>query len=349
MIGAGFGRRVQIPALRLVAGARVTAVASGRPESAQQMAAESGAAAYRSAEELAASADVDLVLVTSPPDSHRRYAQAALTAGKHVVCEKPMALSVPEADAMVRAAAQQPACLALIDHELRYEPNRRKARELVRAGAIGDVLHIELSLKPYLRGDGRPQPMAAPWTWWSERSKFGGIWGAVGSHLVDLCRYWLGEEAVRASGAERTFVKQRRDQTGALRPVTADDFVSAVLEFPSGAVATITLSAVAHHGPGHFGQITGREGTIVLEGETRLLVGRPGGALEDASVPDPHWGKTTPNNMWARSFVKLMLDVVARLRGKGEEGRGEGEFVAATFEDGLAVQRVLDAVGGPRG
>jgi predicted dehydrogenase len=136
----------------------------------------------------------------------------------------------------------------------------------------------------------------------------------------------------------KAFIGRRPDETGALRPVTADDFTSFVLRLEGGAVASVMLSTVAHHGPGYLAQVTGSEGTLVLTGETRLEIGKPGGPLEDASVPDDLWEKTTPNNMWARSFVRLMRDLVRTAMGD----RPEGE--PATFADGLAVQRVLDAV-----
>ena len=165
VIGTGFGRRVQLPGLGLVPGVRVAAVGSGSLDRARAVAAEFGIArAFGSGEALAESPDVDLVIVSSTPDAHARHAIAALKAGKHVLCEKPMALSVREAEQMVDVAEGSPG-LARIDHELRYEPNRQRARELIRAGAIGPVLHIELLLKPYLRGDGRRQAFDAPWSW----------------------------------------------------------------------------------------------------------------------------------------------------------------------------------------
>ena len=252
---------------------------------------------------------MDLVVVSSTPDSHARYAIAALEAGKHVLCEKPMAIDAFEAAQMVAASQQRPDSLAWIDHELRYEPNRRRARELIRSNAIGELWHIELSLKPYLRGDGRPQALDAPWNWWYDAACGGGILGAVGSHLIDLCRFWSGSEITHVAGLAETFIKQRKDEAGLLRPVTADDYASCVLRTRTGAVATITLSTVAHHGPGHLGQVTGSEGTLLLSGETKLELGKPGGPLEDVSAPDDLWEKVKPNNMWARSFVRLMRDV----------------------------------------
>lgn len=343
-IGSGFARRVQLPALAFVPATKPTAIASGYRANAEAVAREFGLPhVFSDGTELARSADVDLVIVSSTPDSHARYAIAALEAGKHVLCEKPLAIDAFEAAQMVAASAQHPDSLAWIDHELRYEPNRRRARELIRSNAIGELRHIELSLKPYLRGDGRPQASDAPFTWWSDAARGGGILGAVGSHLIDLCRFWTGSEITYVAGLVETFVTQRRDETGQARPVTADDFASCVLRSGSGVVATITLSAVAHHGPGHLGQVTGSEGTLLLSGETKLELGKSGGPLEDISAPDDLWEQTKPNNMWARSFVRLMREMVQVIRG----GTPEGE--PATFRDGWQVQRVLDAIRGGRG
>ena len=343
-VGSGFARRVQLPALAFVPGATATAIASGHRANAEAAAREFGIAhVFADGEDLVRSPDVDLVIVSSTPDSHARYAIAALAAGKHVLCEKPMALDAFDAAQMVTASEQHPDRLAWIDHELRYEPNRRRARELIRSNAIGELRHIELSLKPYLRGDGRPQAFDAPWNWWFDSTRGGGILGAVGSHLIDLCRFWSGSEITYIAGLAETFVKQRNDDSGAIRPVTADDFASAVLRTKSGAVATITLSTVAHHGPGHLGQLTGSDGTLLLSGETKLELGKPGGPLEDISAPDDLWGKTKTNNMWARSFVRLLREMVHVIRG----GTPQGE--PATFRDGWQVQRVLDAIRGGRG
>src|SRR5207237_2339154 len=110
-----------------------------------------------------------------------------------------------------------------------------------------------------------------------------------------------------------------------------------VLRLASGALATITLTTMSGHGPGHFAQLTGRDGTLGLTGETRLEIGRPGAPLEDASAPDELGERTTPNNMCARSFVPLMRDLVAALEGRRATGP------AATFRDGWAVQRGIAA------
>jgi len=339
IIGTGFARRVQLPGLKLVPGVTVTAIASGRRANAESVAKDFGIArVFDDGAELAHAPDLDLIVISSTPDTHLRFGLAALQAGRHVLCEKPTTLSAPEALQLRDAAALRPRQVAWMDHELRYEPNRRQARELIRSGAIGEVRHLELVLRPYLRGDGRPQAASAPWSWWYDAGRGGGLLGAVGSHLIDLCRFLTGSEVASVAGVTETFTPRRDDEAGVSHAATADEYASWVMRMASGPVATLTLSAVAHHGTGHWCQITGTEGTIVITGEHRLEIGKRGGELQDITVPDDLWERVTPNNMWARSFVRLMRDLVPVLGGAAPAG------IPATFEDGWRIQRVMDAI-----
>src|SRR5258707_1088489 len=122
---------------------------------------------------------------------------------------------------------------------------RSTARTRVRAGDAGDRGGERASSQR--RGGGSGIRRGA-----RRRRRGGGILGAVGSHLIDLCRFWTGSEVAYVAGVVETFVTERKDESGAKRPVTADDFTSSVLRMASGAVATVTLSTVAHHGPGHL-------------------------------------------------------------------------------------------------
>jgi predicted dehydrogenase len=339
MIGTGFARRVQLPGLKLVPGVQVTGIASGKRANADRVARDSGIPnVFDDGVELARSGVADLIIVSSTPDTHLRFGLAALEAGRHLLLEKPTALAAPEALTLWEASSTRPGQIAWMDHELRYEPNRKKIRELITAGAIGEVRHIEMALRPYLRGDGRPQAINAPWNWWYDAGKGGGLLGAVGSHLIDQCRFWTGSEVTSVAGVTETFTKRRADEAGVLHPVTADEFSSWIMRMASGVVATLTLSSVAHHGGGHWCQITGSEGSLVLTGERQLHIGKPGGQLEEITQPDDLWEKTTPNNMWARSFVRLMRDLVPVLGGEKPSG------TPATLEDGWKIQRIMDAV-----
>lgn len=339
IVGTGFARRVQLPGLSLVPEVRVTAIASGHRAHAEEVAAQFDIPrVYDDGVTLAQSADLDLVIVSSTPPSHAEFAIAALEAGRHVLCEKPMALNAGEAERMMIAAERRPAQLAWIDHELRYDSVRRRACELVRSGAIGELRHVEFWLKPYRRGDGRPQAAGAPWNWWFDRTQGGGILGAVGSHLIDLCRFWSGLDLTQVAGRVATFIPERSDDRGVPHEVTADEFTSFVLTLGRGVVATVTLSTVAWHGAGHLAQLTGSEGTLVITGERRLELGHRDGPLEEITVPDDLLDHPHIKNMWGRGFVRLMRDLAGVAAGRPATGE------PATFRDGWRVQRVLDAV-----
>src|SRR5262245_54095846 len=119
-VGAGWSERVQIPMFRL-AGLIPQAICASRPENAQRVAAQTDIPqVYATWKELVSSDEVELVSIVTPPHLHREIALAALRAGKHVICEKPTALNLAEAEAMFAAAQAAPNQLAIIDHELRF-------------------------------------------------------------------------------------------------------------------------------------------------------------------------------------------------------------------------------------
>ena len=145
--------------------------------------------------------NLDLVTIVTPPSEHLAMATAALDAGKHVLCEKPMALDVAEAEQLVAAARKHPDQLALIDHELRFLPSFRAARE--RIGELGGIRYAEVRYASPGRGD-----RSSAWNWWSDAKRGGGIWGAVGSHFVDTLRF-LGMEIEAAQATLQTIIEER--------------------------------------------------------------------------------------------------------------------------------------------
>nr|MBA3770837.1 Gfo/Idh/MocA family oxidoreductase [Blastocatellia bacterium] len=132
IIGTGFARRVQVPAFLACEGAFIASVASGKIENARAAADESGASHFSADwRETVTHPDVDLVCITTPPNLHKEMVIAAAAAGKHILCEKPMAMDIGEARDMVRAGAGH-GRLMLLDHELRFHPGRQRAYELIR-------------------------------------------------------------------------------------------------------------------------------------------------------------------------------------------------------------------------
>ncbi|PYQ50364.1 MAG: gfo/Idh/MocA family oxidoreductase [Acidobacteria bacterium] len=308
IIGRGWGQRSQAPNFR-DAGLDVVAI-GGRDN-------------WRSL----ISQHVDLISVAMPPSQHLEMANAALEAGKHVVCEKPTALNVAEADQLVAAARKHPNQIAIIDHELRFLPSFIAARQ--RIGEIGAIRYAEVRYASPSRGD-----RSRPWNWWSDAKEGGGVWGAVGSHFVDALRY-LGCEIESVQATLATIIKERSG-----KPVTSDDFAAVHLRLRGGALAAMTFSAVAS-GPDEPTALTihGEHGAFRLTGE-ELLFAKPRGPLERIAGGDL---SQRPGNSPGGAFGTGTYLLGVALRRAIDDGDRSALAPAATFEDGLAQQRVLDA------
>jgi len=147
VVGTGWARRFLLPALAHVEGIEVTAVTSeSRSNALETAAAFDIPLVCDDFAELASLDEVDLVLVATPPHLHSPATLAAITNGKHVLCEKPMALNLEEAEFMAEAA-DQAGVLGLIDHELRFNPSRRRLKELLVDGYVGDVRQVTAAFR----------------------------------------------------------------------------------------------------------------------------------------------------------------------------------------------------------
>jgi predicted dehydrogenase len=340
IIGTGFARAVQLPAWAAGEGARVVAVASGRRENAERVAREFGipvvAADWR---EVVAHPEVDLVSIVTPPVTHAEMAVGALEAGKAVLCEKPMAMNAAETGRMCEAARAADG-LALIDHELRFLPARRRMRELIQGGGLGRVRHAKF----LFRGDSRAAA-DRPWSWWSDERAGGGALGAIGSHAVDALQWLLGARVSHVSASLASHVAERRDAgSGEMRRVTADDEASLLVNFEDGGAAeratgVVSLSLAEAGAPEHAVEVFGTEGAVRIDGASRLWRARVGqGAWERVEAEEAPLAEGLRDNEWSRGFTVFAREIIAALR----EGRNTVEG-AATFDDGHRIQLVLDA------
>jgi len=308
VIGSGWGARVQVPAFR-EAGFDIVQI-RGRDW------------------QTFADANVELVSVVVPPSLHLEIARAALEAGKHVICEKPTALNAREAEELVEVAGRHPGQIAIVDHELRFLPSFLAARE--RLADLGGVRYIEVRYSSPARGD-----RSREWNWWSDAAAGGGIWGAVGSHFIDTIRYVAGDDIESAQASLETIIKER-----SAREVTSDDFAAVHLRLKSGVLAALALSAVAS-GPDDAATVTihGETGAFRLTGE-ELLFAKPKEPFQriagDKLADRPG---NSPGGAFGTGTHHLALALKAAL----DDGNRDALAPAATFEDGLAQQRVLDA------
>lgn len=337
IIGASFARGAYLPALAHVEGAEVVAIASGRLASARDAAAAFGVPhAYDDWKAMLAAHAFDLVCIATPTVLHAPQTLAALAAGAHVLCEKPTAMNAAEAQAMLDAA-EAAGRLHMIDHELRFNPNRARVRAMIANGDLGEVRHVNIANigKSWADPAGRPAG-----DWWSLAEQGGGRLGANGSHQVDMLRWWLGEVAW-VTGAAPTMVPDRIDKaTGARWTATADDVAWMGLEMASGAIAQVFMSGVAAHNIGNLTQVFGAKGTITLDNaDEKLWFAKAGQGFDEITESDPNAALPGVNaGIWNVSVVAVLREMAAAIREGRPLARG------ATFADGLANQRVLDAV-----
>lgn len=333
VIGVGFGTSVQVPGFQAHPDTEVVAVCSARPERAQAAAQRFRVPhAFSDYHQLLELGDLDAVSIVTPPAYHHQMSLDALAAGKHLLCEKPMARSLQEAREM-EGAAQGSGLVCMIDHEFRFYPARTRMDELIQEGYLGDLhlLHI------YAIGGMRADP-ARPWNWWSSRAEAGGHLGALGSHYIDSTRRWFGEIS-SVLGQLDTVVKERPlPSSGEMRPVDADDGFTLLLRLASGARVSVVATSAAHAPAGNRFEAYGTRGTLAVDRQ-ELLWGAAAGAtaLEELPIPQPLLTRfgDYPQNSPVGAFIQLVDIFIQGIR--------EGTAVAPSFTDGLKVQETMEA------
>ncbi len=316
-------------------------------------------------ERLVARSDVDLVDVCSPGDTHASIAIAALEAGKHVLCEKPLANSVAEAVAMTAAAeaAARRGVRSMVGFNYRRVPAVSLARTIVAEGRIGTVRHVRAQ---YLQ-DWIVDP-EFPLVWRLQRDRAGsGALGDIGAHIVDLAQFVTGDRLTGVSALTETFITDRPlvadgeagaglaaggtgHGGGARGRVTVDDAALFIGRFTGGAVGSFEATRFATGRKNTIRiEVNGSDGSVAFDfdrmndleyhdgredpalgGFRRIVVTEPGHPYAGAWWPPGH-----PIG-YEHTFAHEVVDLVRAI--------GEGNDPVPSFADGLQVQRVLAAV-----
>ncbi|HXS44661.1 MAG TPA: Gfo/Idh/MocA family oxidoreductase [Solirubrobacteraceae bacterium] len=302
--------------------------------------------------------DVGLVDICTPGDSHAEIAVAALDAGKHVLCEKPLATSVDEGELMVAAAerAAPSGVKAMVGFNYRRVPALAFARQLIADGRLGAIRHVRAV---YLQDWIVDPEFPLVWRLQAEHAGSGAL-GDIGAHIIDAAQFLLGDEIAAVSGLTETFVKERPlagasaglSAAGAAErgPVTVDDAALFLARFPGGAIGTFEATRFA----------TGRKNGLAIEvngalGSLRFDLERLSelelyDARDEATVQGfrrilitaaehPYMEAWWPPGHligWEHSFTHEVRDLVVAI--------ADGTEVRPTFADGLQVERVLAAV-----
>jgi predicted dehydrogenase len=302
---------------------------------------------YADWREMIAREKLDGIAITTPNRLHHPITLGALDAGLHVVCENPLAMNAAEAREMLaRATARKRKHLVMFDY--RAMPAARRAKELIETGFVGRVFHVTAMYQhPSYLDPNRP------FAWRMSKAESGtGVLGDLGSHIIDLTRWWVGD-FVRVSGHLTTFTKQRpHPATKETVTVDADDAASFVAEMTNGAQAVFHVTKMAI-GRGNVlrVEIYGSDGALVFDadpGNRANWIGSLYGArrgeknlseLEIAprlsagfEIPD------LPRSL--ASAYRVMTDpFFAAIR-----AGADAADVASNFADGLSAQQVIDAV-----
>ena len=313
VIGAStIGREWMVPAINAQPDSAVVALASSDPERGRRYGDELGIATVRSSlEELLADAAIDAVYISTTNEWHESQTLVAVAAGKHVLCEKPLALSLESAQRMVAAAAGAGVVMGT-NHHLRNAATHRTIRELIRAGAIGQPLAARVfhavHLPPHLRGWRIDRPDAG-----------GGVILDITVHDADTLRFALGDEVTEVTAMT---ANQGMGRAG------LEDAVMGVMRFRDGVIAQFHDAFTAPHASTGF-EVHGTEGSLYgREVMTQRPIGtvtifRDGG---EEAIPVEH------ENLYERS-VRCFN---AAIRGEGEP--------AATGADGVRSLAVALAV-----
>ena len=302
--------------------------------------------------------DVDLVDICTPGDTHAEIAIAALEAGKHVMCEKPLANTVAEAEAMVEAAAaaDERGVRSMVGFNYRRVPAIALARKLVADGRLGTIRHARAQ---YLQ-DWIVDP-SFPLVWRLQKDRAGsGALGDIGAHIIDLAQHVIGSPITGVAGLTETFVRERplpdastglsASAAGGSGEVTVDDAALFLARFAGGAVGSFEATRFAAGRKNALRlEINGSGGSLAFDFESmnelqfhdhaedaetagfrRIVVTEPVHPYVGAWWPPGH------GLGYEHTFIHEVVDLITDI--------GAGRPPAPSFADGLQVQRVLAAV-----
>lgn len=353
VIGAGrIAEMVHVPSLRLCPDAcEILAVASRTVEKAKAFAERWGIPrVHPDWQSLLADPEVNAVVICPPSGLTAEVAKAAIRAGKHILCEKPLGLTYPEA-ANVQAEAERSRRVHMVAFTFRFVPALRFLKRLVTEGHFGEIRHWRLSYFTDFMLDP-----SVPFAWRNQRAQAGaGILADMGSHGIDFARYLLGDIAA-VSGVTRLYVRERPSASGAGRvPVDTEDACAFAVEFAGGAVGTFDLNRA----------VAGRGGKGRANYQCIEVHGTGGAAVYELIHPfelQISLGPAmTATQQWARAEAPFELRKYPGsprnprmddplLGYKLDQGvaflqaiRGETQDYP-TFRDGAEAQRVVDAV-----
>ncbi|MGB3512570.1 MAG: Gfo/Idh/MocA family oxidoreductase [Microcoleaceae cyanobacterium] len=338
VVGTGFGKKVHLPGLEAYHKTQVVAVYNPNLEKAKAIASSHNIPhACKTIEEILALPEVTAVTISTPPFLHHEMAKQVLSAGKHLLLEKPTTLVAQESRELYQLAVTNQ-CIVTMDFEFRYVPAWQLFAEILADGYVGDKRLIKIDWLASSRANPN-----RPWNWYAEKDKGGGALGAIASHTFDYIN-WLFGPAKKLFGQLNTSIKTRPDPTAdnQLKPVDADDTCNIMLELADGTPCQICISSVTYQGRGHWVEVYGSKGTLIIGSDNqqdyvhgfKVWGSQNGEALAEIKIPERlAFPQVYPDGRIA-PFIRVVDNWV--------EGIEAGKSVIPSLKEGVYSQLLMD-------
>jgi len=337
VVGTGFGEKVHIPGLKQNPNTTVVAVYNRDLAKVKTIASKYNIPhGCTSIEDILALPEVQAVSISTPPFLHYEMAKKVLQAGKHLLLEKPTTLTAIEAKELYLIAENRGA-IATMDFEFRFVPAWMMLSEMLAEDYVGKKRLIKIDCLVPSRADA-----TRPWNWYARKDQGGGALGAVGSHIFDYIS-WLFGPVKRLSGKLITTIPARPDpNTGEMKPVDADDACMLMLELADGTPCQICISSVTYQGRGHWVEIYGDRGTLVLGSDNqkdyvhgfRLLAAPAGKSLSEVEIPN--------RLIFPKNFTDGRIAPFIRVVDNWVQGINLGTSQTPSLKEGVYSQLLMD-------
>lgn len=338
VIGTGFGKKVHIPGLQAHHKTKLLAVYNPSLEKAKSIALKHNIPhAFNTIEEIISIPEIAAVTISTPPFLHYEMAKKVLSAGKHLLLEKPTTLTVEEAQELYQIAATNK-CVATMDFEFRYVPAWQLFAEILADGYVGDKRLIKIDWLASSRANPN-----RPWNWYAQKDKGGGALGAIASHSFDYIN-WLFGPAKKLWGQLNTSIKTRPDPTenNKLKPVDADDTCNIMLDLADGTPCQICISSVTYQGRGHWLEVYGSKGTLIIGSDNqkdyvhgfKVWGSQNGETLAEIKIPDRlEFPQVYPDGRIA-PFIRVVDNWVKAIE--------VGKSIVPSLREGVYSQLLMD-------
>ena len=338
VIGTGFGQKIHIPGFQHHHRTEVVAVYNRDLAVAKEIAAKNNIPhSCDSLDDILALDEVDAVSVATPPFLHYEMGKAVLNAKKHLLLEKPMAMNAQEVKELYHLAKDK-GVIASADFEFRFVPAWQLLAEYLQQDFVGKTRLIKADWIVVSRAN--PQ---RPWNWYARKDMGGGALGSVGSHAFDYISWLFGDIKSLSAHLSCAIAKRPDPQEGGkLKPVDADDTCIVTMELADKTPCQLNISSVTYNGRGHWLEIYGEKGTLVLGSDNlqdyvhgfKLFAAPAGKDLKEVEIPQ--------RLAFPQTFSDGRLAPFVRTVDRFVESIDRGVSLTPSLREGVYSQLLMD-------